>query len=103
MSDPRAIILAPRAARAIEKASAWWAEHRPAAPQAFKEELDRALDLISTHPWVGVKATNVKLLGVRRIHLIRIHYYLYYRLSKNGKTVEVLALWHASRGSGPSL
>jgi plasmid stabilization system protein ParE len=103
LSNPRAIILAPRAARDLEKASAWWADHRPAVPHAFKEELERALALISTHPWAGAKATNVKLRGVRRVHLSRIHYHLYYRLSVDGKTVEVLANWHASRGSGPSL
>jgi plasmid stabilization system protein ParE len=39
--------------------------------------------------------------GVRRLVLYKIRYYLYYRLS--GDTVDVLALWHTSRGEGPAL
>jgi plasmid stabilization system protein ParE len=87
----------------MKRAADWWTVNRPSAPRAFDEELQRALELISTHPSVGFKAANVKLPGVRRIHLSRIQYHVYYRLSSDGKTVEVLALWHARRGSGPSL
>jgi plasmid stabilization system protein ParE len=46
-------------------------------------------------------ATNVKTRGVRRLHLERIHYFLYYRL--RGTAVQILALRHTSRGSGPGL
>ncbi len=37
----------------------------------------------------------------RRIYLDRIHYYLYYSVDDRTETVEVLAFWHASRGSSP--
>jgi hypothetical protein len=56
------------------------------------------LELISAEPRIGARAGNVKLADVRRIH-----YYLYYRVHEAPKVVETLALWHASRGSGPGL
>ena len=91
------------AARAIAEAADWWAVNRPKAPEAFAEEIERALELIAFQPGVGAKARNTKLAGVRRIHLARVHYYLYYRLTDSPPEVEVLALWHASRGSKPNL
>ena len=91
------------AADQIIKASAWWDVNRPKAPGAFHEEIERALELVSTQPQIGAKVGNVKLASVRRIHLSRIHYHLYYRVRQPPEVVEILALWHTSRGSGPEL
>ncbi|OHB63072.1 MAG: hypothetical protein A2Y77_08115 [Planctomycetes bacterium RBG_13_62_9] len=91
------------AADQIAEASTWWDANRPKAPDAFREEIERVLELVSTQPQIGAKAGNVKLVSVRRIHLSRIHYYVYYRVRESPETVEVLALWHTSRGSGPDL
>lgn len=97
------------AAEAIADAAKWWVENRPKAPAAFAEELTRALDLVASEPAIGAKARNAKLPGLRRIHLARIRYYLYYlyylyyRVRSSPATLEVLALWHSSRGSGPQL
>ena len=90
-----------RAAAQIREAASWWLANRPKAPEAFQEELRRGFDLISQQPAVGARATNVKLEGVHRIHLSRVRYYLYYRVRT--ARIEVLALWHASRGKGPFL
>jgi hypothetical protein len=38
---------------------------------------------------------------VKRVHLARVHYHLYYRV--RGEEVQVLALWHTSRGTGPQI
>ena len=40
---------------------------------------------------------------VRRIHLSRLRYDLYYRVTPDKKTVIVLALWHSSRSTGPHI
>ena len=50
----------------------------------------------------GARATNSKLEGVRRVHLARVHYHLYYRTTHE-PVIEVLALWHTSRGTPPDL
>jgi plasmid stabilization system protein ParE len=85
----------PSAAGQIEKAAEWWLANRDKAPNAFREEIERGFALISQQPEVGAKATNIKLKNVRRIHLSRIRYFLYYRVMPD--QVEVLALWHFSR------
>ena len=97
------IKIVPRAAREIAEAGSWWQANRPAAPTALEEELRRAFGLISEHPSVGARALNANLTGVRRIYLSRVHYHLYYRVRSAPEAVEVLALWHASRGSDPGL
>ena len=45
---------------------------------------------------------NARLTGVRRVHLARVHYHLYYRVTAE-PAIEVLALWHTSRGASPEL
>lgn len=101
MSQRLSIEVTHRAAAQIEEAATWWESNRPAAPGAIYEELERVLALLSDQPSVGARARSVKLAGVRRVHLSRIHYHLYYRVTT--KAVEVLAFWHAARGSGPKV
>lgn len=87
--------------REIAEASKWWRKNRPYAPDAIRDELQRAFALISLQPNVGARAINASLKGVRRVHLARISYHLYYRVTSSA--VEVLAFWHTKRGSGPVL
>jgi plasmid stabilization system protein ParE len=103
VSGPLPVRIVTTAARAIIEAAEWWASNRPKAPAAFVEELERALQLIASQPAIGARAQNAKLTGVRRIHLTRVRYYLYYRIVESPPVVEVLALWHTSRGSAPPM
>lgn len=102
MSSKLSVRIVESAGRAIAEAAAWWGLNRPKAPGAFAAELERALDLLAAQPHIGARARNVKLANVRRLHLARVRYHLYYRLP-NPDTVEILALWHASRGTSPDL
>ena len=97
------IVVTASAAAAIQEAEAWWSENRDSGSELIADELERALGLIALHPAIGAHASNVALAGVRRIHLSRIRYHLYYRVSPAGDRIEVLAFWHTSRGSEPSL
>ena len=103
MSGPFPVRIVGSAARAILEAAAWWVANRPKAPDAFAVELERALQLLASQPSIGAQARNVKLVGVRRIHLPRVHYYLYYRVISEPTIVEILALWHTKRGTPPKL
>ena len=96
------LLVVADAERQIREAAAWWIENRPAARGLFRRELARGFDLITTQPGIGMKALDAPILALRRLHLYRIHYYLYYRLLDE-EAVEVLALWHTSRGQGPPL
>ncbi len=71
------------------------------APEALEDELTEAFSLLSSQPGIGVPTLSAKTKGVRRVHLARVHYYLYYRV--RGDEVQILALWHTSRGAEPQL
>ena len=101
MTSPLRIDISRQAAGQIEAAASWWAANRPAAPGAIAQELERAFALVGFQPSLGARALNVRLRGVRRLHLSRIHYHIYYRVHE--QTVEVLAFWHTSRGAGPGM
>jgi len=101
MTTPLRIEITKAAQTQISVAAAWWAENRPAAPDAIREELDRILDLLRVQPEIGTIARRATLSGVRRVTLFRIRYYVYYRVA--GDALQVLAFWHTSRGSGPPI
>ena len=104
MNPPLPIRFTRRASRQVDEAGQWWQEHRTKAPAALREELERALQLIGSQPDVGARARNTNLAGVRRILLRRVGYHLYYRLLDTpSRSIQVVALWHASRGQGPGL
>jgi plasmid stabilization system protein ParE len=83
--------------------ASWWRLNRPKAPEAVREELDRAFSLLTLQPHIGARARSERLAGVRRLLLSRVRHHVYYRVDEARHQVEVLALWHANRDRGPSL
>lgn len=90
----RDVVVMPRALRQITRAATWWDEHRDKAPDAFDADLSSAIAAIAENASTGTIVRRSPRI-VRRILLPRIRYYLYYRLVDD--TVEVIAIWHASR------
>ena len=102
MSHPITVDFTRRAATQTEAAGRWWRENRTKAPEALREELEQALQLIASQPEMGARARGTRVAGVRRILLSRVRYHLYYRvLESPSRSIEVLALWHTSRGDKP--
>ena len=97
------VVFTRRAARQVEAAARWWNVNRPAAPNALRDDLAGALTLIADQPTCGAPIASRRSPGVRRIHLARVGYHVYYRLAPRLRQVQVVALWHARRGSPPSL
>ena len=90
-----------RAASQIRKAAEWWAENRPAAPGAVRTDIGEALALLAQQPGIGTAYEGARTKGVRRLLVGRIRYFIYYHVTPD--TLEVLAVWHVSRGKQPSL
>jgi plasmid stabilization system protein ParE len=90
-----------RAQAQIDRAATWWDDNRSLVPEAFDEDLAEAFSLLSSQPGIGVPVTNARTPGVKRLHLARIHYFLYYRVG--GEEVQVLRVWHTSRGTDPKV
>jgi plasmid stabilization system protein ParE len=101
LTQPVTIRVTRRAAGHIARAADWWNENRPFAVGAVRDELEQAVALLRVQPYVGSIAASTRAKGVRRIHLSRIHYFLFYRVQAG--RVDILALWHTSRGVGPSI
>lgn len=93
--------IVPTAKRHIRAATEWWSLNRQAAPTLFVDELERAFRLIVAQPEIAPMARDTNAKDVRRFHLVRTHYNVYYRYRND--VVEVLAVWHARRGTGPYL
>ena len=96
----RRLQLARRAYRQIERASKWWRVNRTSAPLAFDEDLADAIPRIRTYPESGEHVRRGRLGDVRRVLLERVQYHVYYRLRRDD-VVEILAVWHTSRGTRP--
>lgn len=99
MSSPLEIKVSAQAFAQIEAAAEWWVRNRTSAPNAIRHDVAQILAVLSTQPGVGAPARRGRVPGVRRVNLTRVRYYLYYRVS--GAVLEVLALWHTSRGREP--
>lgn len=97
------IKVSKRAAEQIRTATRWWIENRAKAPDALDEEIDRAFGLIRVLPAAGQPVDHPTISDLRRLHLPRVHYFLYYAASEADRAVEVLALWHVRRGQPPAL
>lgn len=69
--------------------------------EAFDEELERAFAMIRSLPDAGQPVEDPAHPGLRRLFLGRLRYHLYYLHSS--EVVDVVALWHASRGRGPEI
>jgi plasmid stabilization system protein ParE len=91
----------PRAQREIEQAAEWWSINRLAAPGAVRKDVEAAVALLIEEPGIGTKVETPRSDVVRRLHLPRIGYFVYYRV--RGKFLEVVAFWHSRRGVDPSL
>lgn len=103
MNTPLPVEISDLAAQHIRELEVWWRLNRTSAPNAVREELDRALGVITLQPYVGPRALDAELEDVRRIHLSRIWHVLYYRVHEAPERVELLALWSDSRGEGPPI
>lgn len=103
MSDSLSVEITALATQQIRTAEEWWRRNRLAAPNAVRQELENAFALIASQPRIGSRATSVKLQGVRRIYLPVIKQFLYFHVVASPERIEVVALWHARRETGPPI
>jgi plasmid stabilization system protein ParE len=85
--------------RHVDAADSWWRENRPAAPDLFLSELRRALSVVQGAPDSFAVLDEPRMHGLRRILLEKSRYHLYWTTTDD--TIEILAIWHTSRGHGP--
>jgi len=101
VSTPLPIEATDLARAQISELDSWWRLNRLKAPNAVREELERFSALIAFHPGIGVPARNLKLPGVRRLLIERLHYHIYYRVIGLPEYIEIVAVWGSRRGTPP--
>ena len=97
----RQVEFSPRARRHVVTIQQWWRQNRLAAPDLFAEELAGVVADLVEGSVLGVVFATVNGLEVRRVLMPRTRYHLHRQNSSD--TLEVVAVWHTSRGRGPEL
>ena len=90
-------------AQQVQKVGAWWRENRPSAPDLFADELEWALQMLTSAPELGAVYGPGAAGGVRRVLLPKTQYYLYYAVDRDRGLIGIIALWSCHRGRGPRL
>ena len=85
--------------RQIDAADSWWKENRPASPDLFMSELRVGLGQIRRFPTVFADLGDPRMPGLRRLLMRKSRYYIYW--TTQAEVVEILAVWHTSRGQSP--
>lgn len=99
--DPLRVVLQRRAGLEIATIDAWWRTNRSSSPDGFLSELEAVLQALALLPNLGPPARSTRIEGARRVLLAKTQHYVYYR--EVGDTIQVLAVWHTSRGTSPGL
>jgi plasmid stabilization system protein ParE len=87
----------------VETVESWWRENRPAAPDMFSRELEAAVHLLENSPLIGKAYPQAPVPEVRRLLIGRSRYHLYWEVDVTTRSVTILAVWYAGRGSGSRL
>ncbi len=97
----RAVVVAEPAERQLRIIDDWWRRNRLAAPGLFAEEFAAAIEALAAYPGIGARVRRRRVKGLRRCLLRATRYHVYYVATD--RTVTVLAVWSAVRGSGPPI
>jgi plasmid stabilization system protein ParE len=98
---PLRVKISARAANEVRRAAEWWAENRPGAPGAVAADFAAAVTLLAQQPGIGAEYQGSRALGVRRLFLNRIGYFVYYKAEAGD--LKVLAFWHSRRENQPGV
>jgi len=85
----------------IERAAQWWDEHRDLAPQAFDEDIAKALLPLRTEPLIGATFRREMCMGSAAF--ISPGFAITSTIAFGVVAIGVVAFCHSSRGTGPSL
>jgi plasmid stabilization system protein ParE len=94
------IRLTAPAARQLRDARDWWLANRDKAPRAFDQDVATMLGCLEERPELVGRPLEGQP-SVRRVHLQRIRYYMYFEIVDDGDGVAILAFWHERRGADP--
>ena len=86
--------------RHFNRQRAWWIKNRDQR-ELFAIELERALEILATQPYIGSKQYSRRFVGLRKHLLRKSRYHIYYTV--DAEQLVVRALWGAQRARGPRI
>lgn len=92
-----------RAQRRVKLVGAWWREHRPAAQNAFVDELEWAKEEMLSRPNLAPRYETASGKVFRRLLLPTTQQHIYYTVHQTSGLIIVHTVWGARRGRGPKL
>ena len=92
-----------RAERQVDEADDWWRENRPAAPDLFRQEFEKAISTLARTPDVGMTYKRRGIPNLRRLLMLRTQYHIYYIHQLGSDSLQVISVWNALRRRGPPL
>ena len=87
----------------LEEADDRWASEHVLDDNPLLGEISRASDLLRDMPELGVLYVRDSFRRPIRRLLLRSGWHLYYTYERDRSRIVVVAVWFASRGSGPPL
>ena len=81
----------------------WWNSNVGNSPTHFLTGMRHAKERLSETPFVGVPVAVAGMLNLRRLALLQSRYFIFYEVDESVGQVNVLRVWHMSRGRPPKL
>ena len=93
----------PRARRRVKLVDRWWRDNRPATPTLFHDELETAIERLTSQPAIGAVCSTVGGVTIRCVLLPRSVQHVFYGIDEERRVIIIYTVWGATRGRGPKL
>lgn len=81
----------------------WWEANREKAPQLFREELEAVIAELSEGRFERAQLyTVVASEKIWRLRMPKTKAHVYYRVDSARQVVEIITVWNATSGEGPT-
>ena len=101
-AKPYRVELSPEALEQAQAIRTWWIENRPGASDVFADELGAVIRKLGAVPRIGARYEAAPLPEMRRVLMLRTRCHVYYTVDDDSRLVRIHAIWHTSRGQGPT-
>lgn len=95
------VVVSPRGLDSLRRLDSWWRENRPDQPDLLRSEFQGAVAKLSSFPRAGRRYSFYSTGEVRRVLMPKTQNHVYYVIE--GAEVQVIVVWGAIKGKGPSL
>lgn len=85
-----------RARADLREIAGYIAQDNPEAASMWGDRLFAHVEVLETFPMIGPAVPSAKIPNTRRI--VYGDYLIFYRVRMNPNVVEIVTVWHASRG-----